>query len=248
MNYIYKITNNANGKVYIGSTTNPKKRKTRHFSTLRSNTHHNILLQRAFNKYGESSLTFEIIHEFEGTREDMFEVEHTLLVELNPEYNIGSVGGGDNLTNNPNREKIIAKIKETINSNISSMTVEERKAKWGRSGELNPNWKGGISVSYCSCGNTKAREAKTCASCRDRSGENNPFHGKKHSEETRKKLSEIAKKRTKPPGNARAVIGDGKEFESLAAMARHYSITTSAAHYRVKSSAKKWEQFYYKNT
>jgi len=56
-------------------------------------------------------------------------------------FNIGkNASGGDNLTNNPNREDIIKRITETLNNKISNMSKEERVEKWGKSGESNPNY------------------------------------------------------------------------------------------------------------
>jgi len=58
---IYRITNTINGKFYIGSAVNLRKRKTSHFSELRRNQHGNLILQHAFNKYGPDAFTFEVI-------------------------------------------------------------------------------------------------------------------------------------------------------------------------------------------
>jgi group I intron endonuclease len=58
---IYKITNIINGKMYIGSSNNCKRRLREHFSKLRHNKHFNVKLQFAFNKYGENNFNFDII-------------------------------------------------------------------------------------------------------------------------------------------------------------------------------------------
>lgn len=58
---IYKITCTANGRFYIGSTDNLRRRWSVHRRELRGQYHHSIHLQRAYNKYGEASLVFEII-------------------------------------------------------------------------------------------------------------------------------------------------------------------------------------------
>lgn len=43
-------------------------------------------------------------------------------------YNIGlESSGGDNLTNNPNREDIISRIKNTLHKKYDEMSVDERK-------------------------------------------------------------------------------------------------------------------------
>ena len=59
---VYTITSIVNGKLYVGSTTRSfTKRWNDHKSLLRNNKHHNIHLQRAWNKYGEENFKFEIL-------------------------------------------------------------------------------------------------------------------------------------------------------------------------------------------
>ncbi|MGI0025834.1 MAG: GIY-YIG nuclease family protein [Nitrososphaera sp.] len=61
--YVYRIYRVADGKSYVGSTVDIKKRKRTHFSMLRRSVHHCIHLQRAWNTYGESAFAFEILEE-----------------------------------------------------------------------------------------------------------------------------------------------------------------------------------------
>lgn len=59
---VYTIVNTVNDKLYVGSTTRSfRKRWWDHKSLLRNNKHHNIHLQRAWNKYGESAFKFQIL-------------------------------------------------------------------------------------------------------------------------------------------------------------------------------------------
>lgn len=59
---IYAIRNNTNNKIYIGSTKKSfHSRKTKHLNSLRKGVHNNTHLQSSYNKYGESSFTFEIL-------------------------------------------------------------------------------------------------------------------------------------------------------------------------------------------
>lgn len=58
---IYKITCTANKRFYIGSSSNLSARKGHHWSALKRNQHHNPHIQRAWNKYGEQSFTFEVL-------------------------------------------------------------------------------------------------------------------------------------------------------------------------------------------
>src|SRR5258708_31131791 len=58
---IYKITCTTNGRFYIGSSTNLRRRQSHHWSWLRQNRHYNPHMQRAWNKYGEQAFTFEVL-------------------------------------------------------------------------------------------------------------------------------------------------------------------------------------------
>lgn len=53
---VYEIINKVNGHCYIGGAggRSINQRLNDHLRTLRSNTHHNIYLQRAYNLYGVS--------------------------------------------------------------------------------------------------------------------------------------------------------------------------------------------------
>ena len=82
---IYKIQNKKNGKFYLGSTNNFKRRKSEHISKLRSKTHFNKHLQNSYNKHGENSFEFKVIDKVRG---DLKESEQYYLDNLNPHYNI----------------------------------------------------------------------------------------------------------------------------------------------------------------
>ena len=62
--YVYKlILKDKNNKFYIGSTHSPKIRKGRHYNELAKGTHHNMYLQKAFDKVDRNKglLEFRII-------------------------------------------------------------------------------------------------------------------------------------------------------------------------------------------
>jgi len=219
---IYKIENKINGKFYIGSSKNIEKRFKVHKRGLNSNKHHNIYLQRSWLKYGASAFLFTIIEE----TNNLFEKEEFWITTLKPEYNIGSVGGGDNFTNHPNKEDLRERLSEILRT---------CRKPTPRLGEDNPNWKGGVSKSYCECGKEKAKPAKTCINCRDKSGDNNPFYGKNHSKETRLKLRES--KLGKPNLKDRKVlVADGVTYESATEAAKSLNVSNATITYRVKSS------------
>jgi group I intron endonuclease len=84
---IYKITCEKDRRFYIGASTSPHNRRLEHFNHLRKNKHHNIFLQRAFNKYGEESFTYEVLESFED-EEVMWRREEELIEALTNTYNM----------------------------------------------------------------------------------------------------------------------------------------------------------------
>jgi len=110
-------------------------------------------------------------------------------------------------------------------------------------GEGNPNWKGGISKRKCKCGKDITYNSKTCSYCRDRTGMNNPFYGKTHSDETKNRLSESRK--GKKPTNIRKVKIDGTIYESLSDASKKLDIGSPLIIYRIKSKNEKYKNYEY---
>lgn len=67
---IYIIKNIIDGKIYVGSACNLKSRINNHIWSLRKNKHANIKLQRAYDKYGENSFTFNVLEFVDIDRDD----------------------------------------------------------------------------------------------------------------------------------------------------------------------------------
>ena len=89
---IYKIENILTKDCYIGSTINLKSRKFRHFKDLKNGNHHSIILQRAYNKYGEDNLKF-IVLEKDLLKENLLQREQYYINTLSPLYNICRIAG-----------------------------------------------------------------------------------------------------------------------------------------------------------
>ena len=138
---IYKITNLANNKVYIGQSTDVNKRiKEGHIYKLKKNKHNNKHLQMSWNKYCEDNFKFEIIEECDTpslNEREQYWMDYYKSYDKNYGYNII-----------PN-----------ANSNLGWSHSEESKKK--------------ISIAT-----TK---------------ENNPFFGKRHTEENKKIMSKKRK-------------------------------------------------------
>ena len=109
---IYIITNLTNGKRYIGSAKNLRKRLYDHVWDLDKKIHPNNYLQNSWNKYGKDNFEYGIL---EYCEEDIRLVRETFYINtLNPEYNLNGV----NLNSVRNhseetKKKISDKIKES---------------------------------------------------------------------------------------------------------------------------------------
>lgn len=89
---IYKIINVVNNKFYVGSAVDLKRRKTRHFSELRTGKHNNRHLQAAWVKYGEQAFIFVVVEEL-SENADLLAAENVWLKEhvgKNYCYNLGT--------------------------------------------------------------------------------------------------------------------------------------------------------------
>lgn len=101
---VYKIESKTSGKFYIGSAINLRKRRNRHFSELNKNNHYNIHLQRAWNKYGRTDFTFNVVLICDA--QNMFIYEQMAVDSLKPQYNIRlKVESNNGLTVTPERKK-----------------------------------------------------------------------------------------------------------------------------------------------
>jgi len=247
---IYKITCIINNKFYIGSTKNIADRWYRHLYDLKNNNHINIHLQRSFNKYGKSSFNFEIV---ENCDEDILLLREQYYLDMLKPYEFGfnigkNAAGGDNLTHNPKKDEIIERIKKSVNEKLSNMTEEERKEKWSKPGELNPNWRGGTSSIkyYCECGKNKGKKSKTCSDCRERIGDKNPFFNKKHNSETKKLISEKRIGKYFGSQNIPVVINE-IEYESLGKAKEYLNIPITTIRWRILSKNPKYENYKYKD-
>lgn len=89
---IYRIRNVTNGHYYIGSTNSLALRRNVHLSALRRQRHHSVVLQRAFNKYGENSLVFEVMEDGVPLNELLIK-EQEYLDKFKPKYNTNRVAG-----------------------------------------------------------------------------------------------------------------------------------------------------------
>lgn len=91
MKGVYKITNKINGKCYIGSSVDIKKRWREHRarSVITTNNYKNTYyshLYCAFRKYGRDNFEYEVLEELEN-ESDLLERERYWYFYYKPEYN-----------------------------------------------------------------------------------------------------------------------------------------------------------------
>lgn len=125
---IYSIENKTDGKEYIGSSVNLKRRLNCHQVLLNSNRHPNQKLQRAWNKYGSENFVIEVLEYLQPTKEILLEREQhwiELLDVVATGYNISPTARsslGTKFT-----EETRAKMRAAAVGKIRPPTSEETK-------------------------------------------------------------------------------------------------------------------------
>lgn len=137
--HIYKIINLINNKIYVG----------RHFGNIEDDyMGSGLLLNKAYKKYNIKNFKKELIeindNLFNNQQREKYWIKKLNSFQPNG-YNINEGGdGGDNLTKNPNYEKICKKIGRGVK--IRNILHPEINKKQGEKikGSNNGRWKGGI--------------------------------------------------------------------------------------------------------
>lgn len=219
---IYKIQSIAKpDRVYIGSAVNINMRWANHSSHLRLQKHHSPQLQRHYNKYGINDLVFSIIEICK--REDLLVKEQYFLDLYNPYFNTLKIAGsqlGAKRTEETKR-KIGEKSKNRSPESNKRMAdklrgrkiprdVVEKVAAAHRGLKHTAETKLKMSIASKNrppmAQETKDKISKSKKGKKMSSefiekmrvmfgGENNPMHGRHHSEETRKKMSSVKKEK-----------------------------------------------------
>lgn len=169
MYFIYVVENLVNGKLYVGQTFDPDKRKNAHFSL----TSKCPLLVRAIRKYGTSCFDFTILESC-PLQDEAHIKEKYWIEKLNTiapfGYNLTTGGLGGKLA-----EEIELK-------RIEQLSGKGKPNSLSKMGPKNPMFGKKISKA--------ARKAKKEAVL----GKKNPFYGQKHTDETIQRLRLVHKK------------------------------------------------------
>jgi len=254
------------GITYVGSTKNFTNRFKQHLGGLQNNNHHNVILQRAFKKYGIENVKFFIIEEIPYEKKIILEREQFHIDKTKERGRCANLSGasfGDTKTGHPNRELIIEKATKTALQNMSNLTAEERKIKYGQPGTLNGMY-----------GKTHSEEVKKFFKERiyskdtrnkmsesaykkfeerpelkenlsrhaaQRTGEKNPFYGKSHTKETKEKIRN--KNKGLKPVNRITIQVMGEEYESYGDASKDLGIGVTTIRWRCLSENEKFKDY-----
>lgn len=208
MGKIYKITNQVNGKIYVGQTISTLEERFASHCNDAQWGRTNQLLHQAIRKYGAENFIIELIEECEDSL--LNEREIYWIKELNSVWGYDNLGynmteGGGGVPGYRHTEETKAKI-----------ALSQIDAPWHRSPErrlkLGKTLKGRVFTEEHKKKISESRKGKFTK-------EQNGFYGKKHSEETKKKLSEARKGKISSVAQAIMVMdlegNDIKEFPSI---------------------------------
>lgn len=253
---IYKIKNNINDKVYIGSTKDFEKRKSRHLNELKNNKHHSIYFQRFYNKHIDKiELDFEILLTNLSKEEVTIKEEELIHQYYENSFNVSKCStGGDLISYHPKKDEIVNKIKNTLKYKHKNNLIKMPIMK----GEDNHNYKSGEYIKVIStcpnCGSQKETLNKykdhLCKACfaSTRTGEKNSFYGKSFSEESKKKLSDSIKQyyQENDSISSKKVYAYGVLYNSMKDAAKALNISGGTMTTRVNSNNWKYRSFYFK--
>lgn len=188
---IYQIINRVNGKQYIGSAINLKRRWAAHLRYLRRGLHYNQHLQRAFDRSGEAAFSFSVLEYLERASQLIPREQYYLDTYL-PEYNVSPTAGS--LLGFRHSKESCKKMSEAHkgerNHNYGKHLSAETRAKistahTGKS--LSEEHRRRIGVAGRGKRRSEETRRKISASLQ---GERNPMYGAHHSAASRQKMSE----------------------------------------------------------
>jgi group I intron endonuclease len=187
---VYLITNNVNGKMYVGQSWDVSRRWKREKNLSGVNNH----LSNAIRKYGRERFSFEILFEIKENLAtqillDEYETQAIKLLDLmNPlkGYNKREGGSGGKLSEETKQR--CSNNSFWLGKKLPEEMIEKmRKAKKGKCGALASRYGAKLSDEQ------KQVLSKLKKGLYD--GERNPMFGKNHTDETKRKISESKKRK-----------------------------------------------------
>lgn len=204
--YIYKTTNTVNGKIYIGQCSKTPEKSKNYFGS-------GLKINLAIEKHGKEKFTKEILKQNIKTQKALDALEFMYIKKFNSTdrsvgYNIltGSANGFNN-ANPMDSPEVREKISGENHYLYGKKRSEEEKKSLSEvmTGDKNPNF-----------GNKWSEEQKENLSKKKKGKPNLKLIGFKHSEKTKKKMSESGKIKIFTEEHKRnmseAMTGEGNPF------------------------------------
>lgn len=230
MKVIYVLKNTVNQKVYVGQTVNLRKRLYAHFhvvDTIEHATHYHVLarkpLYRALAKYGIDAFKVEILEECNdeiANERECFWINTLCAALPSSGYNLTLGGEGSSGL----KQTIETRQKRSDSLRGHACSVETRKK-----------------ISEANKGRIKSEETRTKIRNNrpDIVGDKNPFFGRTHSSETKKKISASVKEHHKDP-IVREKIGKGARGKEGAFKGHHHTDETKQKISESQSGTNHW--------
>ena len=180
---VYCITNKENGKKYIGSTINLVVRQKSHFKFLRLSKHHSKYLQHAYDKYGEQNFDFSTLVYCEPL--ELLRYEQFFIDTQKPEYNMCPTAG--NRLGMKHNEESRRKMSEASKNRVITSECRKKISAAMKGRKLSKEHREKLGESHKGVSFSDERKMKLSDALM---GNKNSL-GHRHSEQTRKKQSEI---------------------------------------------------------
>ena len=190
MSGIYKITNNANGKIYIGQSLDVKHRIRSHRYLLNKGTHTNNYLLKSYDIHGAECFSYEIIYIIEDqtiTKEQIIKILNDKEKYYIQKYHSFEMGynltsGGENKIFS---ETSIKKMRESHKGYIPTLIQRQRISNSLKNRTISAEHRLKLSISNKGKKRTNTVKQKMSES---RMGSQNNRYGTHHSEESKRKI------------------------------------------------------------
>lgn len=190
---IYAIKNKANGKCYVGSAASVLKRWNSHRYMLRKGIHHSPALQRAWVKYSQDGFEFTILEQLTEACQVIVREQHWIdvLHAAHPQrgYNVAPAAGTRAGVPQPESVKVSSRA-----LHLGVPKSAETRQKMSEAAKGKPKSEAHRQKLREAAQRQFADPAARAAAAEKQRGKPNLMKGKKHSEESVRRMSEAAKK------------------------------------------------------
>lgn len=257
---VYQATNALNGHRYIGFTTKGMPVRERQHLKDAKHPKKGFRFHAAIRKYGAENFKFEVLADFQGDEELAKAFECEAIAAWKPEYNL-SYGGDGGSMSDETRDKIRAAATGRVGTNLGKKFTDEHRRKIGEGQRgrdyshmrkpMDEETKRKISLSNTGHAPTRTgpMSEETKQKLREVNKGKKPWiFGKNHSEETKRKQSDVKRLQWENPSDKQITaareaqrrltesnkkpvvcVTDGNRFESAKAAADFYGACGSSS-------------------